>query len=386
MAPHPRWDQDMTSGALRSISGVDTATTAPDVLVHGMTGWRLGFTTGTCAAAAAKAATMAVCSGARPADVEVALPGGERVRIPIEQVDAGPGLGEAAVRKDGGDDPDVTSGLLVLARVELTGGTNVEFRAGPGVGTVRLPGLAVEPGHPAINPMPRRQIAAAVRDVTDEGVSITLSIPGGEQIAARTFNPRLGVSGGLSILGTDGRVRPFSSKRLIDALVLGVDVARASGVLSPVLVPGHLGRRHALASLRCSEGRVIDVSNEFGAMLERCAARGMHSALLLGHPGKLAKLAAGEFDTHSSRSQPAVRSIAAIAGQLRLTVDEAIPTAEGVFGSLGPSERHKLGCAVAAAIREAAERRVPALALAVWLTDLAGNQLGTAGDLSPWNR
>jgi cobalt-precorrin-5B (C1)-methyltransferase len=348
--------------------------------------WRTGFTTGTCAAAAAKAATVALCFGRTLAEVEVGLPNGERVRLPVLHVLHAAGMAEAAVRKDAGDDPDVTHHLVVRVAVTPTDGAEVVFRAGQGVGTATLPGLAVPPGEPAINPAPRRQITAAVREVTDRGLVIAVSIPGGEEIAARTFNPRLGVVGGLSILGTDGRVRPFSNERLLAALVLGVDVARANGVTDPVLVPGHIGRRNALASLGCAETQVVDVSNEVGAMLDRCIEREMRSVLLFGHPGKLAKLALGEFDTHSSRSRSALEAVLPIGKRLGLTIAETMPTTEALFTSLSAPERQNLGNAAAQAIRDVTAKHYAPLGIAVWLTDLAGNRLGTAGDLAPWFR
>lgn len=345
---------------------------------------RVGFTTGTCAAAAAKAAAIALCTGQYPQRVELALPNGELVTLPLCEVSATASEAYAAVRKDAGDDPDVTHGLIVRANVEFTEIDDVVFRAGTGVGTVTLPGLAIAPGEPAINPAPRRQIIQAVREITARGVVITISIPGGEEIAQRTFNPRLGVEGGLSILGTDGRVRPFSNERLLAALLLGLDVAKANGVTQPVLVPGHIGRKNALSVLACVPVQVVETANAIGAMLEHCVALGMRRVLLLGHPGKLAKLAAGDFDTHSSRSGSALDTVNATARALGIDTDSSLPTTEAVFNRLGEADRERLGNAVAEAVRERAVRHFGALELAVWLTDLGGNQLGTAGDCSSW--
>lgn len=345
---------------------------------------RSGYTTGTCAAAAAKAAALALRDGARAERVEVALPNGERVTLPIVELVQESARAMAAVRKDAGDDPDVTHGLLIWACVEWASGHAVEFRAGEGVGTVTLPGLAVPPGEPAINPVPRRQIERAVREVTEQGMIVTLHIPSGAEIALRTFNPRLGVVGGLSILGTEGRVRPFSNQRLLEALVVGLDVAKANGVSAPVLVPGHIGRRHAMNALRCTGIQVVEVANAVGSMLEHCSELGLNRVLLFGHPGKLAKLVRGEFDTHSSRSRPALDSVLAIAEQLGLPVAEPLPTTEAVFARLGQAERQRLGAATARAIVGSVTQRFARLQCSVYLTDLAGAPLGACGDLSPW--
>jgi len=284
---------------------------------------RPGLSTGTCAAAAAKAAACVLCGQAAPAEVDVELPEGGRVRLPVFYArvsNTGPGA-EGAVRKDAGDDPDVTHGALVVSTVEWTGQDDVTFAAGDGVGVVTRPGLALPVGEPAINPVPRNMIRQAVREVTPRGVRVTVSIPGGRELAGKTYNPRLGIVGGLSVLGTTGRVRPFSHAALRTALKCGLDVAVASGIRAPVFVPGHLGARAAkrhFPALRPEQ--IIEVSNEWGFMLEQLravlwpgCARGAGqgpSLLALGHPGKLAKLAAGAWDTHSARSGSAVGWIA----------------------------------------------------------------------------
>ena len=311
------------------------------------TAWRIGYTTGTCAAVAAKAAALALFVGENPACVEVTLPNGERVALPVLEVTRREGVAVASVRKDAGDDPDVIDRMVVCVTVERGQGTAIEFKAGPGVGTITLPGLAFPPGEPAINPAPRRQIEAALREVTELGLIVTVSIPGGETVAERTYNPRLGVQGGLSILGTDGRVRPFSHERLVSALKLSIDVARENGVRHPVLVPGHQGRRYALASLGCVDTQVIEVANEVGTLLAYCVERGLTRVLLFGHPGKLAKVISGEFDTHSSRSRPATEAVLALAQRMGLSIAAGLPTTEAIFmrSSRGhSSEARKAGC------------------------------------------
>src|SRR4030042_1998400 len=176
-----------------------------------MSGSRPGYTTGSCAAAAAKAAAILLAGDRAAGSVEIPLPGGRRISLPLVYVRATADGAEAAVRKDAGDDPDVTNGALITAAVSWTGGDGVEYAAGDGVGTGTNPGPTTPAGEPAINPAPRRMIAKAVREVTPRGVRVTIAIPGGEEIARKTFNPRIGVVGGLLILGAAGVGPPFTA-------------------------------------------------------------------------------------------------------------------------------------------------------------------------------
>ena len=169
-----------------------------------MTGLRTGYTTGACAAAAAKAAATFLCQATAPAEVEIGLPDGTRVRFPVLHCRNGNAGCEAAVRKDAGDDPDVTDKACVIATVAFVEGNEILFAAGEGVGTVTKPGLSIPPGEPAINPAPRQMIRNSIREVTHRAVKVTLSVPGGCELAARTFNPRLGVVGGARHAGIVG--------------------------------------------------------------------------------------------------------------------------------------------------------------------------------------
>ena len=223
--------------------------------------------------------------------VEIPLPGGTRIALPVAYVRPAAGGAEAAVVKDAGDDPDVTNGALVTATVAWTAGDGVEFAAGDGVGTVTKPGLAIPPGEPAINPVPRRMIAEAVREVTPRGVRVTVAIPGGAELARKTFNPRIGVLGGLSILGTTGIVRPFSCSAMRESLRCSLDVAAAAGVRAPVFVPGHIGERAARAHFRVADEQVVEVGNEWGFALDEALRRPFADLLIAGPPGK-----AGEAD------------------------------------------------------------------------------------------
>jgi cobalt-precorrin-5B (C1)-methyltransferase len=348
------------------------------------TALRTGLTTGTCAAAAAQAAARVLCGEPPPEFAAIRLPGGELRRLAVEQAELTESGARAAVRKDAGDDPDVTHGLLVWADVVWTDGGDVTFRAGPGVGTVTRPGLQIPPGEPAINPVPRAMIRAAVRDVTARPMSVTISVPGGEAVAQKTFNPKLGIVGGLSILGSTGIVRPYSLAAVRDSFKCALDVAQACGVRCPVLVPGNTGRRGASLQLHVADEQVIEVGNEWGFMAHQLAGRPFEAVLALGHPGKLAKLAAGWWDTHSSRSPSALPLVRETAAALGLT-PPVVDTVEGVFQALAPADSRRLGEALAERVREALASRLGAPA-AVMLVDMPGARLGCAGDLTPWTR
>ena len=351
-----------------------------------MSALRSGYTTGCCAAAAAKAALQLLARGEQVETVAVPLPDRTRPELPVTWVRlTGDGGAMAAIRKDAGDDPDVTDGALVTAAVAWTAGEEIRFAAGEGVGTVTKPGLALSVGEPAINPGPRRMIAAAIREVTDRGVRVTVAIPGGAALAARTFNPRIGIAGGLSILGTTGIVRPFSCPALEETVRCALSVAAAAKIAAPVLVPGHIGERAAQALFRQSEGQVVEVGNAWGFALDEAGPRPFAALLILGHPGKLAKLTAGHWDTHSGRSASALPVVARMTAELLGRPAGGAATVEGLFAGLAAEERQRLGDALAAAVRQAAAERIGgSFPVAVVLIDLAGRVLGESGDLSPW--
>ncbi len=346
---------------------------------------RSGFTTGTCAAAAAKAAVMTLFGMRSPDRIDVTLPDGSSATILVASAGRDGESAWAAVRKDAGDDPDVTDGALVQATVSWTEGEDVIILAGEGVGTVTKPGLAVPPGEPAINPVPRRMIRDAVREVTHRPIAVTISIPGGKEIAEKTFNPRLGIVGGLSILGTSGIVRPFSSSALKDALKCSLSVAVACGVQYPVFVPGRIGQRAAARHFRPLPEQLIEVSNEWGFMLDQAAQLGFRGLLALGHPGKLAKLADGQWDTHSKRSRSAVPMVTALVRNLLgWSVDDPA-TVEAIFSHLPPESARIVADGLSAKIRDAISRRVSGrFTVSVVVVNLLGEVLGNGGDLSPW--
>lgn len=350
-----------------------------------MTGLQQGFTTGTCVAAAVKAAALLLCRDIQSSSVDIPLPDGSRFLVPVLSVERTPDGAIAAIRKDAGDDPDITNGVVVLATLHLTESNEITFGAGEGVGIVTRPGLSVPPGEPAINPGPRRMICAALREVTNRGAHVIASVPGGCELAAKTFNPRLGVKGGLSILGTTGRVRPFSHEAIIVSLRCGLDVAVASGVRMPVFVPGNIGEKAARHHLHVTDVQVVDVGNEWGALLDHARGHGLRRLLALGHPGKLAKLWMGAWDTHSSRSPAAAGPVAELARGLLCHVVPESPTVEGIFMGLTDEQRKILATELCRRIRAAIEHRLgDGAEAAVALVNMAGEWLGEDGDLSPW--
>ncbi|MGH9040439.1 MAG: cobalt-precorrin-5B (C(1))-methyltransferase, partial [Acidimicrobiia bacterium] len=266
-------------------------------------GLRTGWTTGTCASAAAKAAAIGLATGVRPAEVEVALPGGRLVTFPVE---AGPDdvPWEAVVVKDAGDDPDCTDGARMTAMAAARPGPRSELAAGPGVGTITLPGLGLAVGVPAINPVPRRMILAALGEATAEPLVVTFTVPGGEAMAEKTTNARLGIVGGISILGTTGIVRPFSTAAYRASVVQQIDVAAAQGHRQVVLATGSRSERHAFAAWPgLADVCVVEVGDFTGIALRRAAAAGVRRVAFVGMAGNITKLAAGVMMTHFHRSQ-----------------------------------------------------------------------------------
>ncbi|MDQ6805026.1 MAG: cobalt-precorrin-5B (C(1))-methyltransferase, partial [Actinomycetota bacterium] len=280
---------------------------------------RRGWTTGACATAATKAAYQALLTGDFPDPVAIELPGGKRPEFPLAVRRRAEGSATAGVTKDAGDDPDVTHGALIVATVtEGPAGSGVTFHAGPGVGTVTLPGLPLEVGEPAINPAPRRMMRDAVAQVAAAhggggDAVVEVSVPGGEEIARRTWNPRLGILGGLSILGTTGVVIPYSCSAWIASIRQGVDVARASGHEHVIAATGDTSERAAQARYGLPDSALLDMGDFAGAVLEYLARHPVPKLTLAGGFAKLSKLAAGAPDLHSQRSQVDLARLAASA-------------------------------------------------------------------------
>ena len=281
---------------------------------------RRGWTTGTCATAAAKAAYAALLTGEFPDPIEVALPrGGGRPAFALATMATTEGSATAGVVKDAGDDPDVTHGALILATVRRGApGSGVSFKAGEGVGTVTRAGLSVPPGEPAINPVPRQmirdafaEVAAGNKDACD--VEVEIAIPGGEVLAAKTMNSRLGIVGGLSILGTTGIVIPYSCSSWIQAIRSGVDVARAAGLTHVAGSTGAESEKAVQSMYGLPEIALIDMGDFVGGMLKYLRTHPVPRVTIAGGVGKMTKLAQGLLDLHSKRGSVDLVSLAALA-------------------------------------------------------------------------
>jgi cobalt-precorrin-5B (C1)-methyltransferase len=268
---------------------------------------RFGYTTGSCATAAAKAAAIGLFTGNIPDEVEIDTPSSVKLRLKIYHKQLSTDEAACAVQKDAGDDPDVTNGCFIHARVERNFTQTIEIDGGEGVGRVTKPGLQVPVGHAAINPVPRRMIESAVKEVIGNGcgLKIAISVPDGKALGEKTFNPKLGIIGGISIIGTTGIVRPMSEDAFKTSLLCGLDIAQGIGYETVVLVPGSLGERSFLNLFNIPKDQVIQISNFVGFMLTAAGQRNFKRIILAGHPGKLAKLLRGDFQTHSTVSKPA---------------------------------------------------------------------------------
>jgi cobalt-precorrin-5B (C1)-methyltransferase len=270
---------------------------------------RSGWTTGTCATAAAKAAVWGLLGGDFLKNVTITLPRGETPSFEIADTASGPGWAEAAVVKDAGDDPDVTHLATIRSRVApAPPGSGIRFHAGPGVGTITKPGLPIPPGEPAINPIPRQMLkgvlmeAAAAHGVPAD-FDLTISVDNGVELAKHTWNPRLGIEGGISILGTTGIVRPFSCSAWIASIHRGVDVARATGVGHVVGATGSTSEATVRTLYDLPEVAYLDMGDFAGGLLKYLRQHPVPRLTIAGGIGKLTKLAQGAMDLHSGRSQ-----------------------------------------------------------------------------------
>jgi cobalt-precorrin-5B (C1)-methyltransferase len=278
---------------------------------------REGYTTGSCAAAAFKAAVLAL-RGEFPAAVTVLSPDRKEISIPVKEAEVlGDHKARGVVIKDAGDDMDCTNGMAVVVEIRPSQGKGLTLEAGEGVGRVTKPGLSVPVGEPAINPGPRRMMEWVYAEYLGpaDGWTAVISIPGGEEKAKETLNPRLGVEGGLSILGTSGIVKPMSEEAYKRSLVPQLSVIREAGYPVAVLTPGRIGERGALR-LGVPREALAETSNFIGYMLEEAVEAGFRQILLVGHPGKLIKVASGSFMTHNRSSDGRMETLAACAALL----------------------------------------------------------------------
>jgi cobalt-precorrin-5B (C1)-methyltransferase len=282
------------------------------------TGLRYGWTTGACATAATTAAYTALLTGEFPDPVAIDLPNDKHPSFALARELLEEGAATVGIVKDAGDDPDVTHGALVSVRVTHgEPGTGVTFRAGTGVGTVTKPGLPLPVGEPAINPMPRQFIrehvaAVAARHGGSGDVVVEVSVENGEELARKTWNPRLGILGGLSILGTTGVVVPYSCSSWIDSIRRGIDVARAAGHQHVAACTGSTSERVVTGMYGLPEDALLDMGDFAGAVLKYLRRHPVPRLTIAGGIGKLAKLADGHLDLHSARSQVSPDALAAL--------------------------------------------------------------------------
>ena len=285
---------------------------------------RFGYTTGSCAAGAARGAVRLLLGEDEISEVELMTPKGILLHLEILDRKRSENAASCAVRKDAGDDPDTTNGILVYAKVEkFLIRSDMEDRividGGIGVGRVTKPGLSQKVGEAAINPVPRAMILQAVEEIADQyhyegGLKVTISVPEGEKIARKTFNPRLGIVGGISILGTSGIVEPMSEKALTDTIQLELHQKHVAGLKSMILTPGNYGESFLRDELNVNLDYAVKCSNFIGDSLDMAVQENIGEVLLVGHGGKLIKLAAGVMNTHSSVADGRMETLAAWGG------------------------------------------------------------------------
>ncbi|MGM9604776.1 MAG: cobalt-precorrin-5B (C(1))-methyltransferase CbiD [Faecousia sp.] len=288
---------------------------------------RLGYTTGSCAAAAAKAAAWMLLSGRRKETVSLLTPKGIELELAVRETEFGDGFVRCAIEKDGGDDPDITTGALIFARVRKTEAPGITIDGGLGVGRVTRPGLDQAVGSAAINSVPRQMILENVSQVMElfdcpGGLEVLISVPQGEELAKKTFNPRLGIVGGISILGTTGIVEPMSEAALIDTIRVELRQRKAAGAEYVLLTPGNYGAEFIRDGLHLDPDRAVQVSNYIGDALDVCRELGFRGVLLIGHIGKLVKLAGNMLNTHSRYGDCRMPILASFAGA------EGLPAAQ----------------------------------------------------------
>lgn len=348
---------------------------------------RRGWTTGACAAAAARAAAAALVHGAFPDPVEITLPGGQRPAFSLAGEERGEGFARATIIKDAGDDPDVTHGAAISATLRPRApGSGLAFKAGPGVGTITRPGLPLPPGEAAINPVPRRMIADAIYEATGSNdFEVEISVADGEKLAQKTLNPRLGILGGISILGTTGIVIPFSCSAWIHSIWRGIDVARAAGLTHVLGATGNASEKAGQALHGLSEIALIDMGDFVGGMLKYLKKHPVEKVSIAGGVAKMTKLAQGMLDVHSKRGLADLEGLAALArtGGADENLSHAIAGANTVAHAFALAEAAgcDLGALVAARAWQTAARALntPEIALEILVFDRDGQLQGRCG-------
>ena len=355
---------------------------------------RRGWTTGTCATAAAKAAYTALVTGDFPDPVTVTLPGGQTPAFALARHSLDDGAARAGVVKDAGDDPDVTHGALIVATVRAgPDGSGVCFKAGEGVGTVTKPGLPIPPGEPAINPVPRRMIAQAIAEVcartgASGDVVVEIAIPGGAKLAERTMNGRLGIVGGLSVLGTTGIVVPYSCAAWIASIHRGIDVSRATGLDHVAGATGDTSEKAVQRLHGLSEAALLDMGDFVGGTLKYLRAHPVAKVTIAGGIAKMTKLAQGFLDLHSKRGSVDLEALADMASELAADGGGSAALRARIVGANttpaafveAEAEGIRLGDTVAAAAWDTAAQVIGGtdMVLEIVVFDRNGNLVGRA--------
>ena len=359
-------------------------------------GHREGFTTGACAAAAAKAATRVLVRGQLFEAIESTLPNGRRHTFALERCELADEVALCSILKDAGDDPDCTHGAEIVAEVRFANDHGILLEGGVGVATVTKPGLGLEVGAPAINPVPRRNITEMVREELVQapalGARVTISVPGGEELAKQTINARLGLLGGISILGTSGIVKPYSTAAYKASVVQAIDVARRRQIDTLVLTTGGKSEAYAMRLYpELPEEAFIQVGDFVGVGVKHCARRAAARAVIVGMIGKLSKMADGKTMTHAAGSEVNMNLLAQIASELAAAPEvvaqiRTANTARHVLELATQSGLVGLADAICARVVTHLEHHaasVAPLALQAILVDFDGRVLGHAPATAP---
>ena len=349
---------------------------------------KYGWTTGACAAAASKAAFEALVTGRFENTVTIKLPKGQTPTFEVVKPELTKKHATAGIIKDAGDDPDVTHGAMIVAKISK-GGSGVTFKAGEGVGTVTKPGLPLDVGEPAINPAPRqmienviKEVATAHNEATD--VIVEISVPGGVSIAKKTWNGRLGIVGGLSILGTTGIVVPYSCSAWIHSIHRGIDVARATKLTHIGAAVGNTSEKLLMSHHGLDEQAIIDMGDFVGGMLKYLKKNPVPSITIAGGFGKMSKLAGGAMDLHSKRSQVDKKALGKLLAELgadEKTVNSATEanTALEIL-ELAGAQKIPLGDRVAAVAADIVREKLDGtgINIEILICDRTGKMVGSA--------
>ncbi len=301
--------------------------------------YSVAYTTGTYTAGAVKAALLALLEGISPVEVSVRLPQGGVAEIPVRSVSIHEGVARCSVVKKSVENEDLTHNLEIVATVSLREDGGIVIKAGEGIGVVRKRGLPVPPGSPAINPTPRRMIIETIRELTKRGVDVVISAPGGKEIAGRTWNPRLGIEGGISIIGTTGMMRPKSAPAFKESILAQLRVVEEEGAEELIITPGNISEQAVLTLFPHKvTGEMVLQAGDFLGFSLREASKRVGRIIVAGHPAKLAKLIEGYFQTHYSRSPHAKKMVLQF---LKKRVDSKrfgalmeLPTVDGIIQAL----------------------------------------------------